>query len=123
MGTFRVSLLNSYFCHWASTPNALAGFWGRIHGIHTPVPAGGADLTRWEIPVGLTQDFWGRIHDSYALVPAFGMPVYYESRISSTILASLITGVCACMCEVLQPSRWQQDAHADVWAGRQAGCI
>lgn len=33
------------------------------------------------------------IHRSYALVPAFGMPVYYESRISSTILASLITCV------------------------------
>ncbi|KAG2440176.1 hypothetical protein HXX76_004289 [Chlamydomonas incerta] len=39
------------------------------------------------------QDFWMLIHRSYALVPAFGMPVYYESRISSTILASLITCV------------------------------
>mmetsp|Transcript_17798 Transcript_17798/g.38324 ORF Transcript_17798/g.38324 Transcript_17798/m.38324 type:complete len:401 (+) Transcript_17798:100-1302(+) len=37
-------------------------------------------------------EFWSRIHHSLALVPAFGMPVYYESRISSTILASLITG-------------------------------
>ena len=38
------------------------------------------------------QEFWGRIHRSYALVPAFGMSAYYESRISSTIIASLITG-------------------------------
>ncbi|EFJ48709.1 hypothetical protein VOLCADRAFT_104568 [Volvox carteri f. nagariensis] len=38
-------------------------------------------------------DFWSLIHHSYALVPAFGMPVYYESRISSTILASLLTCV------------------------------
>ncbi|GLC42576.1 hypothetical protein PLESTB_001115700 [Pleodorina starrii] len=38
-------------------------------------------------------DFWSLIHHSYALVPAFGMPVYYESRISSTILASLATCV------------------------------
>lgn len=39
------------------------------------------------------QDFWSLIHHSFALVPAFGMPVYYESRISSTILASLLTCV------------------------------
>lgn len=45
-----------------------------------------------------TQAFWGRIYHSLALVPAFGLaglnglPVYYESRISSTIIASLITG-------------------------------
>ena len=45
------------------------------------------------------QEFWGRIHNSFALVPAFGLvglggqPVYYESRISSTIVASLITGI------------------------------
>lgn len=39
------------------------------------------------------QDFWSQIYTSYALVPSFGMPVYYESRISSTILASLITCV------------------------------
>jgi hypothetical protein len=37
------------------------------------------------------QEFWGRIHRSLALVPSFGMPVYYESRISSTITASLVT--------------------------------
>ncbi|KAG2491250.1 hypothetical protein HYH03_010457 [Edaphochlamys debaryana] len=38
-------------------------------------------------------EFWGLIYHSLALVPAFGMPVYYESRISSTILASLVTCV------------------------------
>ncbi|KAG1678796.1 hypothetical protein FOA52_012836 [Chlamydomonas sp. UWO 241] len=37
-------------------------------------------------------EFWGRIYRSLALVPAFGMPVYLESRISSTITASLLTG-------------------------------
>ncbi|KAL6763640.1 hypothetical protein V8C86DRAFT_2492617 [Haematococcus lacustris] len=36
-------------------------------------------------------EFWAHIHRSLALVPAFGMSVYYESRISSTILASFIT--------------------------------
>ncbi|PNH12639.1 hypothetical protein TSOC_000405 [Tetrabaena socialis] len=40
-----------------------------------------------------SQEFWQAIHSSLALVPAFGMPVYYESRISSTILASLIACV------------------------------
>eukprot|EP00199_Chlamydomonas_sp_CCMP681_P001055 CAMPEP_0119116000 /NCGR_PEP_ID=MMETSP1180-20130426/52044_1 /TAXON_ID=3052 ORGANISM="Chlamydomonas cf sp, Strain CCMP681" /NCGR_SAMPLE_ID=MMETSP1180 /ASSEMBLY_ACC=CAM_ASM_000741 /LENGTH=443 /DNA_ID=CAMNT_0007105111 /DNA_START=18 /DNA_END=1349 /DNA_ORIENTATION=+ len=37
------------------------------------------------------QDFWGRIHRSLALVPAFGMATYYQSRVSSTIGASLTT--------------------------------
>eukprot|EP00798_Chlamydomonas_sp_ICE-L_P019961 gene19961-26669_t len=56
-----------------------------------------------EIPADIDKDviyagglpypaFWARMHKALALVPAFGMPVYYESRISSTILASLITG-------------------------------
>ncbi|GFR41928.1 hypothetical protein Agub_g2721, partial [Astrephomene gubernaculifera] len=38
-------------------------------------------------------DFWSLIQRSYALVPLFGMPVYFESRISSTVLASLVTCV------------------------------
>ncbi|KAJ9522260.1 hypothetical protein QJQ45_008087 [Haematococcus lacustris] len=36
-------------------------------------------------------EFWAHIHRSLALVPAFGMSVYYESRISSTIIASFIS--------------------------------
>jgi hypothetical protein len=66
--------------------------WGRVW-VRTLVMT----LTTVTNPNGHTprapQDFWSLIHHSYALVPAFGMPVYYESRISSTILASLLTCV------------------------------
>ena len=36
-------------------------------------------------------DFWGKMHNALAIIPAFGSPIYYDSRISSTILASIIT--------------------------------
>lgn len=36
-------------------------------------------------------EFWARMHNALAIIPAFGSPIYYESRISSTILASIIT--------------------------------
>ncbi len=38
-----------------------------------------------------SQEFWGRIHRSLALVPSLGHAQYFLSRITSTVLASLIT--------------------------------
>lgn len=73
-----------------------------VHCKHQVAVLGKGFREKLEIPAEIDADvefhsrlpypeFWGRIATSYALVPAFGMPVYYESRISSTILASLVT--------------------------------
>ncbi len=75
---------------------------GEYHGSNKGPRAGGRPLcvncvqarpNALHAPPRAPQDFWSQIYTSYALVPSFGMPVYYESRISSTILASLITCV------------------------------
>ncbi|GAX79067.1 hypothetical protein CEUSTIGMA_g6507.t1 [Chlamydomonas eustigma] len=81
---------------------AVAG--SRVRGVEVCVLGKGGMREQLGIPAEVDADveylerlpypeFWGRIYRSFALVPAFGMPVYYESRISSTIIASLITGV------------------------------
>jgi hypothetical protein len=72
----------------------LQEFWGCIHRSLALVPDNVTysfvTMCRMLMSEWL-QEFWGRIHRSLALVPSFGMPVYYESRISSTITASLVT--------------------------------